>query len=170
MKGQVGNVVSHKTVIFWVKGKIDCGFYNLCLPHRQRKPKAVILERACHTKGTEWRLGWIGESGVNMRLNARIPSCNQFINPLAGTDCDSPAGLGSKKFRPPWRRPRFDLGWEDPLEKGMAIHSSILPGEFHGQKSLAGHSPWAWKESGTTEQLSFSFRTDRNKQTWLMLL
>ena len=24
------------------------------------------------------------------------------------------------------------LGWEDPLEKGRATHSSILPGEFHG--------------------------------------
>ena len=34
------------------------------------------------------------------------------------------------------------LGWEDPLEKGMATHSSIFPGEFHGQRSLAGHSPW----------------------------
>ena len=24
------------------------------------------------------------------------------------------------------------LGWEDPLEKGKATHSSILPREFHG--------------------------------------
>ena len=24
------------------------------------------------------------------------------------------------------------LGWEDPLEKGKATHSRILPGEFHG--------------------------------------
>ena len=24
-------------------------------------------------------------------------------------------------------------GWEDPLEKGRATHSSILPREFHGQ-------------------------------------
>ena len=38
------------------------------------------------------------------------------------------------------------LGWEDPLEEGMAAHSSILPGESHGQKSLAGHSPWGRKE------------------------
>ena len=38
------------------------------------------------------------------------------------------------------------LGWEDPLEKGMAIHSSILPGESHGQRSLAGYSPWGHKE------------------------
>ena len=25
-----------------------------------------------------------------------------------------------------WKRPRFDLGREDPLEEGMATHSSIL--------------------------------------------
>ena len=30
------------------------------------------------------------------------------------------------------------LGREDPLEKGMATHSSILPGEIHGQRSLVG--------------------------------
>ena len=33
------------------------------------------------------------------------------------------------------------LGWEDPLEKQMAMHSSILPGESHGQRSLEGYSP-----------------------------
>ena len=28
------------------------------------------------------------------------------------------------------------------LEKKMAIHSSILAWESHGQRSLAGYSPW----------------------------
>ena len=31
------------------------------------------------------------------------------------------------------------LGQEEPLEKGLAPHSSVLPGEFHGQRSLEGH-------------------------------
>ena len=31
------------------------------------------------------------------------------------------------------------LGWEDPLEKGMATHS--LAWEFHRQRSLVGYSP-----------------------------
>ena len=31
------------------------------------------------------------------------------------------------------------LGWEDPLEKGKATHSSILAGEFHGLYSPLGH-------------------------------
>ena len=30
------------------------------------------------------------------------------------------------------------LGWEDPLEKGMATHSSILAWTISGQRSLAG--------------------------------
>ena len=43
------------------------------------------------------------------------------------------------------------LGWEDPLEKGKATHSSILPGEFHGV-----YRPWSCKELARTEQLSLS--------------
>ena len=37
------------------------------------------------------------------------------------------------------------VGWEDPLEKGMATHSSILPGESRGQRSPVGYSPWGCK-------------------------
>ena len=45
------------------------------------------------------------------------------------------------------------LGQEDPLEKEMAAHSSTLPGKSHGQRSLAGCSPWGLKESDMTERL-----------------
>ena len=37
------------------------------------------------------------------------------------------------------------LGWEDLLEKEMAIHSNILA---HGQRSLAGCSPRGHKRAG----------------------
>ena len=30
-------------------------------------------------------------------------------------------------------------------------HPVFMPGEFHGQKSLAGHSSWGCKELDTTE-------------------
>jgi len=46
------------------------------------------------------------------------------------------------------------LGWEDLLEKRMATYTSILPGEFYGQRSLVGYTPWGRKESDMTEQLT----------------
>ena len=43
------------------------------------------------------------------------------------------------------------LGQDDPLGEGISTHSSILPGESRGQRSLAGYSPWGHKELDTTE-------------------
>ena len=40
------------------------------------------------------------------------------------------------------------LGQEDPLEKGMATHSSILAWRIHGQRSLVGYSPWTCFKGG----------------------
>ena len=34
------------------------------------------------------------------------------------------------------------LSWEDPLEKGQQPTPVFLPGESHGQRSLAGYSLW----------------------------
>ena len=45
------------------------------------------------------------------------------------------------------------LGCEDPLEKEMATHLVSLPGKSHGQRNLAGYSPWGCKESDTFEWL-----------------
>ena len=44
------------------------------------------------------------------------------------------------------------LGQEDPLEEGMAIHSSILVWRIpHEQRSLEGYSPWGGKELDMTK-------------------
>ena len=59
------------------------------------------------------------------------------------------------------------LGWEDPLEKEMATHSSFLPRKSHGQRTLAGYSPWGLKESDRTEQLQFPFLSFLIKQ-WML--
>ena len=40
------------------------------------------------------------------------------------------------------------LGWEDPLEKEVTTHSSILAWKSPGQRSLAGYSPWGRKRVG----------------------
>ena len=57
------------------------------------------------------------------------------------------------KRLPPMQETRIrSLGWEDLLEKEMATHSVFLPGESHGQRSLAGYSPQGCKESDTADE------------------
>ena len=62
-------------------------------------------------------------------------------------------------------RVRF-LGWEDPLEKEMAVHSSTLAWKIHGQRSLIGYSPWGCKESDTTERLLHLAGTECTSCGW----
>ena len=47
-------------------------------------------------------------------------------------------------MRETWVR---SLGWEDPLEKGMATDSSILVLRIPIDRSAGGYSPWGHKES-----------------------
>ena len=62
-----------------------------------------------------------------------------------GKDCLQHRKCGRLRLSPsagkiPWRRewPSIPVFW---------------PGESHGQRSLAGYSPWGHKESDTTERL-----------------
>ena len=60
-----------------------------------------------------------------------------------------PGGLAVKNppaMQETWVR---SLGQEDPLEKKMATHSSILAWKILWKKSLAGYSPWGRKRVRT---------------------
>ena len=54
-----------------------------------------------------------------------------------------------------WETRVWSLGWEDPLEKEMATHSSTLAWKISWTGNLVGYSPWGCKESDMTEQLHF---------------
>ena len=43
---------------------------------------------------------------------------------------------------------------KNPLEKGMATHSSILAWRIPWTRSLKGRSPWGHEELNITEQLT----------------
>ena len=43
----------------------------------------------------------------------------------------------------------------------MATHSVLLPGKFHGQRSLADYSPWGCKELDTAERLNYTVASIR---------
>ena len=67
-----------------------------------------------------------------------------------------PWWLRLKRLPPVWETQVQSLGREDPLEKEMLTHSSILALETPGQRSLVGYSPRDLKESDTTERLHFT--------------
>ena len=48
------------------------------------------------------------------------------------------------------------LGQEDPLEEGMATHSSILAWRIPWIEELVSYSPWGRKESDMIERLTLS--------------
>ena len=47
--------------------------------------------------------------------------------------------------------PVQSMHWEDPLEKGMATHPSILAWEIPLTEEPGSHSPWGHKELDRTE-------------------
>ena len=57
------------------------------------------------------------------------------------------------------------LGWEDPLEKGMATHSSISAWKIPWTEEPGSYSPWGGKESDTTERLTLS-HFSKSKTIW----
>ena len=65
-----------------------------------------------------------------------------------------PCGSEGKESAFQWRRPRFDPCWEDPQRREWLPTPVFLPGEFCGQRSLEGYSPWRCKELDTTERLT----------------
>ena len=59
-----------------------------------------------------------------------------------------------------WFRQKRDLDWtwvrKICWRRKWEATPIFLPGEFHGQRSLAGYSPWGYKESDMTEWLPLS--------------
>ena len=49
------------------------------------------------------------------------------------------------------------LGQKTPWRREWISTPVFLPGEFQGQTSLAGYSPWCCKELDTTEQLTLHY-------------
>ena len=56
------------------------------------------------------------------------------------------------------------LGQEDPLEKETTTHPVFLAGESHGQRSLAGYSPWRLIALATNGREGGNLNTIKTKQ------
>ena len=79
-----------------------------------------------------------------------------FVTPL-NTLKGFPGGSDGKEsaYSAVW--PRFDP-WvvKIPWRREWLLTPVFLPGEFHGQRSLADYSPWGCKELDTTERLTLA--------------
>ena len=61
----------------------------------------------------------------------------------------------------------YSLGQEDPLEKEMAPTPGFLLEKFHGQRSLAGYSPWAQKKKKKKIGHDLATRQQQPKNNYL---
>ena len=62
-----------------------------------------------------------------------------------------------KRLPAMWETWVRSLGWEDPLKKEMATHSSILAWRIPWTEELGGLQSTGRKESDTIERLHFHF-------------
>ena len=66
--------------------------------------------------------------------------------------CSFPGSPSGKASACPQMRPRFDPWVRKILWRRKWLSTPVfLPGESHGQRSLAGYSPWGYPGSDTTE-------------------
>ena len=75
---------------------------------------------------------------------------NEILTRYSG---DEPWRHYAKWNKPETKGQMYDSTYLKHLEEEMAAHSSILAGESHGQRSLAGHGPQGCRELDATEEI-----------------
>ena len=83
-----------------------------------------------------------------------IPSRSSHFDDYPSTLLGFPNGLDGKESTCNAGDLRLILGSRRSPREGNENHSSILAWRIHGQRSLAGYSPWGHKESDMTEWLT----------------
>ena len=107
---------------------------------------------ATHFSILALRIPWTEEVGGLQSMGSQKVGHNWTSNRHTHTH-DNLVAQTVKSLLATWETRVQSLGWEDPLEKEMASIPVFLPGKSHGQRSLAGYSPWGCKKSDTTKQL-----------------
>ena len=73
--------------------------------------------------------------------------CHIWVNGLMGKESACQCRRHRRHGFKPWVR-------KIPLRRKWQPILVFLPGKSHGQRSLAGYSPWGHKESDMTKQLN----------------
>ena len=128
----------------WKRGKLSCGSL-FQLSSVQSLSSNIYCSRnvqislkICNTK------------------SKRIPSlADSYIKPPRKSNMGFPSSSGSNAIPLQSRRPRID-SWvgKIPWIRKWQPTPVFVPGEFRGQMSLEGYSPWGRKELDTPERLT----------------
>ena len=133
-------------------------------------PKAHLTSHS-RMSGSRWVItsSWLSGSWRSL-LYSSVYSCHLFLISSA-----SVRSIPFLSFTEPifvWNVPLVSLVFLKKslvfpilLFSSLSLHQRrqwhptpvLLPGKFHGQRSLVGCSPWGWKESDMTERLHFHF-------------
>ena len=82
-----------------------------------------------------------------------------FFKDLLSACCKKNSPVEIQNWTPTWPRFISQIRGPQVFLRRRQWHPTLvlLPGKFHGLRSLVGCSPWGRKESDTTEQLHFHF-------------
>ena len=116
-------------------------FFHLSLQVPHEAHGILILEN--------WEMHWLTDLpgiavGSYWQTQANLTQKRHSFHLNIQSQCGRP-GFDPRVRKIPWRRK-----WQPTPE--------LLPGKFHGWRSLVGYSPWSHKESDMTERLHFHFQ------------
>ena len=112
--------------------------------YKSKTPIYAVYKRPISKQGTHTDWKWrAGKKIFHLSNRTFLLETQVFPDGSDGKESACNAGDGVQS-----------LDREEPLEKGMATHSTVLAWEFHGQRSLVPYSPWGCQESDMTEQLT----------------
>ena len=108
---------------------------------------ALEKEMATHSSVLAWRVPGAGEpGGLPSMVSHRVGhDWSDLAAAAAATIWGFPGGSERKESACNTGDPGSILGWKDPWRKKWLPSPVFLPGEFHGQRSLAGYSPCGCK-------------------------
>ena len=107
---------------------------------------------ATHSSILAWKIPWTEETGRLQSMGLQRVRHN-WVTEHAHTCLGASLVAQTVKNLPAWRTGFNPWVRKIPWRRKWQSTLVFLTGEFHGQKSLVGYSPWGHKELNTTEWL-----------------
>ena len=112
---------------------------------------------APHSSTLAWKIPWTEEPGRLQSMRSHrvghdwsdLAAANFLISIPVGLILSRASLVAQmvKNLPVMWETLLQSLGQENPWRREWKPTPVLLPGESHGQWSLAGYSPWCWNES-----------------------